>query len=188
MRRTKAPGSKNHTTRKVYNDEMPERAYRLCLLGTTNSELAIALGVSVQTIEYWIRTKPQFRRAVERGRLEADSKVAAALFKRAVGFRIETEVIKSVDGRIVRVPVDKYYPPDVTACQVWLRNRQKHLWTSPYKYEVTGKDGRPIEFKKIENITMEDINDEVLDFLVEQALKMMEKSEDDKVNPKISEN
>lgn len=189
MRRTKAPGSKYHTTKKIYNDEMPERAYRLCLLGVTNGELAIALGVSVQTIEYWIRTKPKFRRAVERGRLEADSKVAAALYKRAVGFKVREQLIKTVQNRIVRVPVMKYYPPDVTACEVWLRNRQRHLWTSVYKHEVTGKNGQAIEFKRIENITMNDVEDEVLDFLVEQALKIARKQENDPAtNHKVQKN
>src|SRR6516164_9759011 len=55
----------------------------------------------------------QFRQSLARGRAEADGKVAVSLHRRAVGFT-------GPDGR--------YYPPDVNAASLWLRNRQPRLW------------------------------------------------------------
>jgi hypothetical protein len=65
----------------------------------------------------------QFRQSLARGRAEADGKVAVSLHRRAVGFT-------GPDGR--------YYPPDVNAASLWLRNRQPRLWRDKVEHEHSG--------------------------------------------------
>jgi hypothetical protein len=41
--------------------------------------------------------------------------------------------------------VEKFYPPDTTACIFWLKNRQREQWRDVQRHEVTGKDGAPLD-------------------------------------------
>lgn len=119
----------------AYDGTMPERAYKLCLLGLTNEDLAIAFGVTVKAVEYWIKWKDKFRRAVELGREEADSKVAEALYKRAVGYTHKDTDIKMYKGQVILTEVEKHYPPETSAAIFWLKNRQKEHWADVWKME-----------------------------------------------------
>ena len=65
----------------------------------------------------------EFRLAIARGKDPADARMAVSLYERGVGFT-------GPDGR--------YYPPDVNAASLWLRNRQPHLWRDRVEHEHNG--------------------------------------------------
>jgi len=129
----------------VFKEETNERAYRLSLLGLNDQQIGIALGVSVQTIENWKRTKREFRLAIQRGKLEADSKVANALYEKACGYsHPDTHITSVFDKRtgtteIIKTPITKHYPPDTQAAIFWLTNRQRDHWQYTTKMEHSGK-------------------------------------------------
>src|SRR6516225_10903511 len=106
-----------------YRPEFAEQAYRLALLRYTDLEIAEQFEVDPRQIARWKRSRLQFRRSLARGRAEADGKVAVSLHRRAVGFT-------GPDGR--------YYPPDVNAASLWLRNRQPRLWRDKVEHEHSG--------------------------------------------------
>lgn len=162
---------------KVYEiGRTPKHAFRLALLGLNNDEMAIGLGITTYTLETWLKDKPEFRRAVNKGRQEADSKVVRALYKRACGYQYEDthiSVIKDSQTQqpiVVTTPVVRHQPPDVQAAIFWLTNRQRDLWTNTSRVEHSGK----ITFNMNDDLT--DLTDAELSAikkigLAQQALK-----------------
>lgn len=159
MKRTKSPNKKRslpkskrkskHGAKSKCTDEVIEQAYRLCLLGLTNKELAVAFNVDKTTISYWYKNKPKFKQALDKGRTFADAEVAEALKKRATGFshpatKIMKKKVKEYDedGNVIRqydepmrVPYMKHYPPNVKAAIKWLGVRNREEWGESYKVE-----------------------------------------------------
>ena len=113
---------------KLYKPEYAEQAYRLCLLGLTNDELASFFKVSPSSIDYWIATETEFSSALKQGREDSDGKVAVSLFKRATGYSHQDIKVLVVNGEVIRVPIEVKYPPETAACIFWLKNRQRSRW------------------------------------------------------------
>jgi hypothetical protein len=105
------------------------RAFDLCLLGLPDERVAELLGTSRAGLNRWKQAYPRFREAFERGRAEADGKVAKALYQKAVGYSHSAEKIHVLkDGTVVRVPYTERFPPDSAALAFYLSNRQRELW------------------------------------------------------------
>jgi len=111
-----------------YKPEYAEQAYKLCLLGATDDELADFFGVSGTTIDNWKTAHPQFIGALKDGKQLADANVAQSLYHRALGYSHPEDDIRVADGAIVITPTVKHYPPDSTACIFWLKNRKTAKW------------------------------------------------------------
>jgi hypothetical protein len=116
-----------------YKNEYPDQAYKLCLLGATDKELADFFEVNEDTINEWKKVHEEFSVSIKKGKIAADSNVADRLYQRAMGFEHDSEEIKVVstgkEGSIIeRVPIRKIYPPDPTAAIFWLKNRQSAKW------------------------------------------------------------
>lgn len=123
-----------------------EQVYCLCLLGLPNSELATFLKISHDTLCTWINEWEDFSETLTRGRQGAGGEVSQTLFRRAMGWTHEEDVIKVLPGRIttrhnsltvvgttrsssiVRVRMMKHYPPEVSAITYFLNNRFKDYW------------------------------------------------------------
>ena len=117
----------------LYQDAYAEQAYKLCLLGATNEELADFFEVHVDTIYEWQKVIPAFSEALRAGKSQADAEVANSLYKRALGYSHPEDDIRTVsvgDGmsEIVITPTIKHYPPDTSAAFIWLKNRQPTRW------------------------------------------------------------
>lgn len=120
----------------------------MCLLGSTNKELADWLEVAVSSIDLWIATYPEFSGAIKKGRDEADAKVAKSLFKRATGYKCKeiTKELRKVpavgaegmtitDALVVTKEVEKEIAPDTLAATIWLNNRRRDKWKQKPKEE-----------------------------------------------------
>ena len=127
-----------------YRKEYAEQAYKLCLLGATNDELADFFDVATSTIHYWRNNFPQFSDAIKRGKEKADAEVAQSLYRRALGYSHEEEKVFNNNGEIVTHITNKHYPPDTAAAFIWLKNRQPNKWRD--KHEITGENGEPLHF------------------------------------------
>lgn len=128
--------------KKQYNPAFCTLVYRLALLGLKNDEMAPVFGISLRQFHYWLELHTEFREAMMRGKEQADGAVVAALFTSAVGFHVNEEVILSnrvktydENGKVIeehteplRVPVKKYYPPNVKAAIKWLERRHPGEW------------------------------------------------------------
>lgn len=143
-----------------FKEEFIELAFKFCLLGATNEDLARNFEVDVSTIEVWIRDKVEFQGSIKRGREEADANVANRLYSRAMGYEHDEEKIFQFQGVPIRVETRAYYPPDTAAAIFWLKNRQKDKWRDKSDLDVTSKGERIGDVK--------DLSDEELLRLINQ--------------------
>ena len=127
-----------------YRPDYPEQAYKLCLLGATNDEIADFFGVATSTIHEWRSTHEAFSDAITRGKLEADANVASRLYERAMGYKHEAVKIFMPAGADAPVYAEytEHFPPDTQAASLWLRNRQPAKWRD--RVEHTGADRGPV--------------------------------------------
>ena len=129
------PGRPTH-----YQEEFAEQAYKFCLAGATNDDLAEAFEVAPRTIDRWLQAHREFAAAVRRGRLIADGDVAHNLYRRAIGYTYETSKVLLSDGLPVTVPQTVHRPPDVRACIFWLRNRRPRQWADSKPVQAEGRN------------------------------------------------
>ena len=122
-----------------YVPRYAEQAYKLCLLGATDVELANIFEVSESTLNLWKQQHPEFSESIKRGKAEADANVAERLYQRAMGYSHEAVKIFMPQGadRPVYAPYTERYPPDTQAASLWLRNRQPKKWRD--KQEIENK-------------------------------------------------
>ncbi|MCO6427132.1 hypothetical protein [Nitrosomonas communis] len=66
--------------------------------------------------------------SINKGKLEADSKVAESLYKRATGYSHPDTHVSNYQGEITLTEITKHYPPDTAAAFIWLKNRQPSKW------------------------------------------------------------
>lgn len=128
-----------------YKAEFAEQAYKLCLLGATDKEMADFFGVAESTLNLWKQRHPEFSESTTRGKLLADAEVAEKLFQRAKGYSHEAVKVFNNQGEEMIVPYTEHYPPDTQAASLWLRNRQPAKWRDKQDIEHTGKDGGPVQ-------------------------------------------
>ena len=113
---------------KKFAEIMIEQVYRCALLGATDREIAAIIGVDINTFDFWKRDRPEFKEALQRGKMEADAKVAQALYRRALGYEVEEVDIKMYKGQIIKTKYIKHFPPDSWAAVKWLTIRQRAHW------------------------------------------------------------
>jgi len=124
-----------------FKDEFRDQVYRLTLLGATDEELAQFFKVNVDTINEWKHSKPGFSVALKAGKADADANVSDSLYKRACGYTCKETKVYIVDGKPVKVEVDKHYPPDSTAAIFWLKNRNSKNWRDKQDHRHEGNIG-----------------------------------------------
>lgn len=111
-----------------YKPEFAEQVHRLCLLGVVDDEIAKFFDVSTSTLNDWKKVHPEFLESLKAGKAIADSKVAAALFHRAIGYSHPAVKIMAVSGFVQKVDYIEHYAPDPTSMIFWLKNRRPDLW------------------------------------------------------------
>jgi len=128
-----------------FDEAVCERVKNYCLLGASNHQIAEFLGISASSFPNYCERFPQLREALRAGRTEADATVAKSLFRRATGYSqpairiFRQRVVQSMncsdsssetitEYETVTVPYYEHYPPDVSACVFWLKNRHPEMW------------------------------------------------------------
>jgi hypothetical protein len=117
-------------------------AFRLALLGATDKEISVVMGVSINTIDLWKRTKSEFLRALMDGKTKADAKVAASFYLNCIDRWVEEEQVhvNTRTGKIIKVKVRKFVQGDKWAQQKWLSIRQRSTWADIQKTELVQKN------------------------------------------------
>ena len=59
----------------------------MCLLGSTDEQLAEHLEIDISNFYKWQTRYPDFREAIKRGRVEADAKVAVKMYEKSLGYK-----------------------------------------------------------------------------------------------------
>ncbi len=121
-----------------YQSKFAKQAFKLCLLGVTDKEMASFFGVALSTISKWKKDHPRFSERIFDGKLKADSEVAHSLYKRAIGCSVKVAHVSNYEGDITTTDIKKYYPPDAVAAFRWLQSRTKHF-SEKIEHGVSGE-------------------------------------------------
>jgi transposase len=131
------PGRKS-----LYQEQFADQAFKLCLLGATDEELADFFGVAVATIYNWKNEHPAFLEATIAGKVKADAEVAHSLYRAATGHEVTAEkVVKVKDEqgeRFEAVRYKQFVPADPQAAYKWLLNRRRQDWRDKQEVEHSG--------------------------------------------------
>jgi len=133
-----------------YKTEYAEQAYKLCLLGATDAEIADFFEVDEATVNRWKNDYPEFCESIKRGKTPADAEVAASLYKRATGYKVNTVKVFQFQGEPVIVPVVEEIAPDTGAAMAWLKNRRKQNWRDKQDVDLNIKEMPEIIIKRSE--------------------------------------
>lgn len=109
-----------------YHPSYVGRVRDMSYLGATDSDIASLFGITTSTLKNWRDEHPEFDAAWQEGQVEADSKVAAAFYKRAVGYSYVSSRRIEDDGTVHENI--SHVKPDVNACTKWLAVRQPEKW------------------------------------------------------------
>lgn len=114
----------------IYDAEYhPHHAFKFCLLGCTDEDLARSFEISENLIHTWMNTYPAFNDSIRAGREGADAHVAHSLYHRATGYSHDAEKITfNKDGDELRAQYTEHYPPDAASAIFWLKNRRRLQW------------------------------------------------------------
>jgi hypothetical protein len=118
-----------------YKPDFCPIAYKFCLLGATNDDLAGLFEVSLATVGNWLARYPAFKQAVHEGRDVADADVAQSLLHKAKGFTHPDVKVVAIAGEAQEVTYNRYFPPDTQAAIFWLRNRRRKQWREVIEHE-----------------------------------------------------
>lgn len=125
-----------------YKPEYAEQARKLCdRLAATDDELALFFDVSLSTVNLWKLRNPEFSEAVALGKGPTNDRVARSLYERAMGYSVTETDIRVVNGKIVKTPVVKHYPPDPACMIFYLKNRDNKNWSDKQEVELDVKQG-----------------------------------------------
>lgn len=101
--------------------------------GLDNQQIAGNIGISRQTLYKWMKKNPHIENALRVGKDTADRQVENAMFKNAIGYDYEEEMITN-DGRVVKVK--KHARANVNAQIFWLKNRKPEKWRDKVEQSI----------------------------------------------------
>ena len=133
--------------RTIWKDEFVQRIYDYAMLGADNKKIAFLLDVPLTALETWIRTRPEVKSSITRGRCDADINVAHSLYHRAIGYEHKSVKIFQYQGQIVKEEYTERFPPDVNAIRMWLMNRQPDMWRDRVAHEINGPTDASLSLK-----------------------------------------
>lgn len=129
-----------------YHPEYAGQAFRLALVGLSDSAIADAFGITLQRFREWQGTFSDFDAALRQGGIHAHAAVSYAFYQAAVGYSVE-HVVHDVDkdGKpLVRTSV-RHYPIDANAAYRWLVARRPQDWAPVEKREISGPSGGAVQ-------------------------------------------
>lgn len=130
--------------------------HNLCLIekwardGLTEAQISKNLGVSRNTLNDYKNRYPDLLNAIKRGKQACITEIENALVKRALGFEYEEvkTYMKDDGGKVTKYTekTRKYQPPDVGACAILLKNKDRGNWAdNPMKIDL---DREMLELRK----------------------------------------
>jgi len=120
-----------------YRKAYDKLAYKFCLLGATNEDLARSFEVNISSIKEWMKVHPSFSASIKEGRETADANVANSLYRRAIGYEHKSSKIVLDRKGVWQVKeFTEHYPPDATSAIFWLKNRRPDEWREKLDIET----------------------------------------------------
>jgi hypothetical protein len=144
----------------LFKPEFTEQVEKLCRLGHTDKDLALFFNVSINTIANWKKRYPDFFAALHRGKLEADTNVAEALHRSAIGYEYyENQPVKlkrkflddtgkvRTEEYVEVIRLKKHSRPDTTAQIFHLKNRRPDHWRDLKQVDAEPESDTPQTYR-----------------------------------------
>lgn len=122
----------------LYKPEYDEQAFKLCLLGCDDKEIAAFFEVNEDTIYEWKKVHISFSDSIKRGKEKADLEVVRSLYDQALGYHFEEETEAAGENGKVTYKNKRYAQKDFRATRFWLMNRQRDKWTEKTEVQNSG--------------------------------------------------
>lgn len=123
-----------------FDEDTEAKVVKMAKIGLTDAQMAELLDVTEQTFNNWKKAKPKFFESLKSAKAVADAEVERSLYERAMGYRHpDTKMFYDKDAGVVSEEYIKHYPPDVTACIFWLKNRKPSEWRDKVDHDHSGK-------------------------------------------------
>ena len=111
--------------------------------GLTDEQIANNIGIKRQTLYTWKNKYDDISDALKRGKEIVDIEVENAMFKSAIGFEYDEEVLVKVrkpngEEEIKIKKFKRYAQPNTTAQIFWLKNRKPTEWRDRKETEISG--------------------------------------------------
>lgn len=162
----------------LYKEDYPRQAYLIALMGASDQQLAEFFGIKKATLDLWKRKHPDFEHSIKEAKFVADTKVAASLYHRAIGY--DFEEVHEMKGRDrngetynYTKKIKKHLPPDVKAALIWLVNRQPEHWTNAKKKT----ESKTIKFDINQTLDLANLSEEQRKLIKSIAIKSVSNSE-----------
>lgn len=156
-----------------YKESYNQQAFKLCLLGAVDSELANFFEISIATLNAWKIKHPEFLESIKDGKDTANANVAHSMYQKAVGYSHDEDKIFNNNGEAMVVKTTKHYPPDVMAGSLFLRNRTNHEGSIGHNW----RDKTEQEVKQTVSLT--DLSLDELDRKIQQMETLKEQGLND---------
>jgi len=131
-----AKGNKGGGRPTKYSPKQIKQVEMAVKIGCTDAEIADLLNIGITQLNEWKHKHKEFSAALK-GKELADVSVKRSLFERAIGYAAKDTYFSSYEGKVTATPTIKHFPPDVTACIFWLKNRQPDKWRDKSELAVT---------------------------------------------------
>lgn len=127
-----------------------EEIKQMCLT-MTEAQIAETLGISYSAWKRYKSRSEPLRSALKKGRQDLVMELRSALIKRAMGFEYTEKKVTEEGGNITKTETStKYYPPDVAALNLALKNYDPFNWANdPQMIRIREKE-LELQEKKIE--------------------------------------
>ena len=103
---------------------------QMCLT-MTEEQIAETLGISYSAFRKYKEQYIALKNAMKKGRQNLVIELRSALIKKAIGFEHEEKRITKENGTVTKIEtVNKYYPPDVAALNLALKNYDRENWAN----------------------------------------------------------
>lgn len=118
--------------------------------GATEKQIAEQLDVSYSCFNKYKAEKKEFEEILKKGRVKLVEDLKGALIKKALGFKETTtkHYEKTEDGKVTSYTEinEQYYPPDVAAINLALKNYDREDWSNDWQHYNLKKE--ELELKK----------------------------------------
>eukprot|EP01035_Chromulina_nebulosa_P042305 gene42305-biopygen28702 len=144
-----------------YTPEHAEQARLYYETGSTDEQVARLLGVHLATLYRWRERHPDFAAATNVGKDDADARVTAAMYRRAIGYdQREIKAFVPLGAKAaVQVEVTRHIPADPRLGMQWLRLRRPAEWREqpalPHNHDLAERLAEAIAYQEARSLAAE---------------------------------
>lgn len=155
-----------------WTDRKIDSVHKMALLGMSEAAMADVLEVSIVTFNYWKKTRPEFKQALDDAKLGASTQVAEAILQMCLGYDYEEEIAVYDRSKHAweKTTITRHRPADPWSAFKFmsLKNRNEG-WSETQRIQIDHNTNINIQFATISTELLAAIEAEAQKILPENA-------------------